>query len=224
MVIKFDAAGNVYVGTRYILFKCDPQGNRLWAVPTGTARLANIELSADGRDIYVAGTGPDAGSERFLTARFRQTDDSSLPVLSAPLASQALPPGGVMNLSATAIAPDPVTYQWLRWGRFYANGSSLMRTNPLAAEYSLQMTTSAGATVSPWARVSYAPVLTNVTVFDDGQIAFSIDGEVNAYTIEASTNLMDWTAVTNIFVCSSGMISNVVVPNGWRFFRVSRDY
>jgi len=227
VVVKVDTEGNVYVGTMYYLIKCDANGNRLWAAVTGTERLANFELDANG-DLYVAGSkSRNSSREDFILARFRQPSTTNLATLNVPLLSQALQTNAVMFLSADATATEPVRYLWRYWGNFVAPGATnatFARTNPAAGEYNVEMITSGGSTFSAWARVSYLPKIMNLTLLADGKISFTIVGERNAYTVEGSSDLSYWHTVTNVFFCGTDPVTNTINLGTAKFFRARREY
>jgi hypothetical protein len=228
VAIRFDAEGNLYVGTMFYLLKYDRNGNRLWAVSTGAERLANFEVAPDG-DIYLAGSKSAIGGERWFLARFAQPSTTNLARLDFPLSSQALRPNGVLELSASASADEPISYRWRLWGKTFfpfgtnATNATLVLTNFLTGEYNVELITSGGSVFSPWARVSYLPRLTNITWLSETQVSFTLLGEANAYTIEASSNLLHWSALTNLSPCGSGTIILDSDPSVGSFFRVGRD-
>ena len=226
VVIRFDAERNLYVGTMFYLIKYDRNGNRLWAVSTGAERLANFEVAADG-DIYLAGTKWAIGvGEAWFLARFAQPSITNLARLDFPLASHALRPNGLLELSASASGGEPIAYRWRFWGKTLvpvATNATLVRTNLPAGEYNVELITSGGSVFSPWARVSYLPRLTNITWLSENQVSFTLLGEANAYTIETSSNLMHWSALTNLSPCGQGTIILDADSSRGRFFRVGRD-
>lgn len=233
IAIKLDAEGNVYLGTMVYLIKYDSKGNRLWATRTGTERLANFELDSNG-DIYLAGTTFGPGSrEDFLLTRFRQPSTTNLARLEVPLISQAHPIGGTMSLSAVVSAPEPVRYQWRLWGNSSppvprgATNAIFSQTLFYPGEYNVEMITSAGSTFSPWTKVSYQPMITNVTQLPDGKISFTIVTyeNRNPHLLEGSSDLLQWHVITNLYLCgNTPLATNTINPETARFFRVTRDY
>jgi hypothetical protein len=226
IVLKFDAQSNVYMGAMSYIVKYDANGNRLWYTHTGGERLADIELGPDG-DIFMAGTQSRVGtSEDFLVARWRQPVTTNVAVLTTPLVSQALRTNSTVQLGPIEIHPEPFEsfpYQWLLWGSTLVPNSWVTFINPPAGEYSLRISSPGGTAYSGWMRVSYLPRLTNLTVLPEGQMSFSIVGETSAYTIEGSTDLVNWLPVTNLFFCGTAPITNVIAPAGSRFFRAARN-
>lgn len=136
-----------------------------------------------------------------------------------------------MSLSAVVSAPEPVRYRWRNWGNLNyvasrATNATYTQSLFFPGEYNVEMITSAGSTFSPWAKVNYQPMITNVTRLPDGKISFAIVTyeNRNPHLLEGSSDLSQWHVITNLYFCGNAPVATATInPDRARFFRVTRE-
>lgn len=133
------------------------------------------------------------------------------------------------NITASG-TPSP-TYQWQFNGEAIAgaNASSFTRTNVQYSEagnYSVVVSNIAGALLSSNALLTILPAAAaefiGMTPQPDSSLIATIAGDAGAtYYIQTSTNLVDWTALTNVSMTAAQMQFNIgaTTNEAQRFFR-----
>lgn len=130
------------------------------------------------------------------------------PQITAQPTNQTVSVGGAASFSVSASGTAPLNYQWCFNGTSILDttDSAYTRTNAQryhAGSYSVVITNSAGTISSSNALLTVTPVLPvslySVTNLRDGRFFFQGSGDPGAFAIEASTNLVDWSEVTNLF-------------------------
>jgi GH25 family lysozyme M1 (1,4-beta-N-acetylmuramidase) len=152
------------------------------------------------------------------------------PAITAQPLAQAVKVTSNATFTVTATGVPAVSYQWRFNGTNIAgaNGSSYTRTNVQyagAGSYSVLVTNLAGSVVSSNALLSIltaAPAELLTVSWQPEALQLRISGDPGAvYYVQSSTNLVDWTPLTNITV-SAGAFDFIIT--GWtndqhRFFR-----
>jgi hypothetical protein len=181
---------------------------------------------------------------RFLNPNLGFASGGNLYVYNMPLVitqqpqSQVVQVGTDVNLSITASSMTPITYQWQK------NGSSITATNALLTftnvtrivegTYSVLVANSATNLVSSNAviRVLASERLSAPVLLPGGQLqllfadadggALLTTNDIPSFEVLASTNLVDWTVLTNALSVTNGQI---LLQDSWtnapkRFYRV----
>lgn len=134
------------------------------------------------------------------------------------------------TFSVTATGIPAPTYQWRFNGTNLAGatGTSYTRTNvqySQAGNYSVVVSNVAGVLISSNALLSItpaAPAVFQTFVQLDGSLVLSLSGDAGAtYFVETSTNLMNWSALTNVSLIGPTIQFNVgaTTPDEQRYFR-----
>jgi len=137
------------------------------------------------------------------------------PYILVPPASQTVPLGGNVAFSVLADGrPKTLSYQWSLNGANItgATNASLSLTNLLlskAGNYGVTITNLHGyayGSAMLIVQVTNPPILSSITYPGDGTLQGFVSGYSGPIAIQASTNLYDWTTITN-FVLSNSPIS-----------------
>jgi hypothetical protein len=120
--------------------------------------------------------------------------------------------GDTVAFNVTATGAAPLSYQWLQNQRPLANGgnisgaitatltlTSVTQTN--AGNCTVVITNAGGSMTSSIASLTVVmrPNLALPTLLPDGSVRFSLSATPDlTYRLDASTNLADWVALTNI--------------------------
>jgi hypothetical protein len=136
---------------------------------------------------------------------------SGLNITLQPL-SQTVGAGDTVAFNVTATGAAPLSYQWLQNQRPLANGgnisgaitatltlTSVTQTN--AGNCTVVITNAGGSMTSSIASLTVVmrPNLALPTLLPDGSVRFSLSATPDlTYRLDASTNLADWVALTNI--------------------------
>jgi hypothetical protein len=132
-------------------------------------------------------------------------------ILVAPSGSTNVA-GSTATFSVSVGGTSPLSYQWFGNGvPLVDDGNVLGSSTPTlvfsvvdqskAGPYSVLVTNSAGSVISPVATLTVVvpPVVNLITLLPDKNIGLSLTAGSNlTYQIGASTNLIDWVALTNI--------------------------
>ena len=130
------------------------------------------------------------------------------PRINAQPANQSVPVGNAATFSVSGGGTAFLRYQWRFNGTNLASetASSCTRTHAQrydAGTYSVVIANSAGYISSSNAVLAVTPVspltLHSVSHLPNGSFVFQGAGEPGAFAIDASTNLQNWTEVTNLF-------------------------
>ena len=143
--------------------------------------------------------------------------------------------GDSVAFNVTATGAGPLSYQWLQDQAPLANGgnvsgaitatltlTSVTQTN--AGNCSVVITNAGGSVTSSIAslRVVVRPNLAPPTLLPDGSVRLSFSAAPDlTYRLDASTNLVDWAALTSIASLSGGIqFIDLQAPNfSQRFYR-----
>jgi hypothetical protein len=109
--------------------------------------------------------------------------------------------GTTVNFSMAASGTEPLSYQWLFNGTnldgAVTETLSLTNVQPeQAGGYTTRISNAGGITNSAVAMLTvvHYPLLLDARMTTDGAFAFTLSGDAGCnYTIEVSTNLVDWT-------------------------------
>ncbi len=157
-----------------------------------------------------------------------------IPAIAPNLTSQPLAvavkvtSNATFNITATG-TPAP-NYQWRFNGTNLAGATlaSYTRTNvqySQAGAYSVVVSNVAGVLVSSNALLSIlpaAPAVFQTSVQLDGTLVLSLSGDAGAtYFVETSTNLINWSALTNVSLSAATIQFNIgpTAPEAQRYFR-----
>jgi hypothetical protein len=126
--------------------------------------------------------------------------------------SQTVEAGGRVAFNVTATGAEPLSYQWLQDQAPLSNGdnisgaisatltlTSVTQTN--AGDCTVVITDAGGSVTSSIASLTVVirPSLAPPTLSPDGSVRFSLSATPDlTYRIDASTNLVDWAALTNL--------------------------
>jgi hypothetical protein len=215
--------------------KYDPDGNQLWEAagfPDRTFSLGSLGGTAVGiapdQDVLFAGQSTKG---EFGIIRFQQNLVPGRPIIHGTVPSRTVASGTTVTFTATVTAVSPLAYQWRRNDLSLpgATSSTLVLTNVTTSDsgsYSLLVTNSIGCAISAPAFltvVDVQPFHFEYRAIDDSNITLRLVGQTNRqYSIQASTNLTDWSLLFGTFV-TTGSNLDIVLPrdNRSRFFRVS---
>jgi hypothetical protein len=168
--------------------------------------------------------GSTTSSLAFLVVRIP-------PSITAQPQSQTVMPGTNVTFSAAASGTPPLLYQWQRNGTNISGATTNVfnLTNVFLTDegnYIMTVTNSAGraGTDSATLTVLRPPPahFDSANLLPDGTLRLVATGGVNfTYTVEASTNLADWVALTNIFnqTGTFEFIDGDAPNHGYRFYR-----
>jgi hypothetical protein len=153
------------------------------------------------------------------------------PSITAQPQSQTVNAGTNVSFTAAASGTAPLLYQWQKNGANIsgATTSVLSLTNVSLSDegnYIMAVANSAGeaSTDSATLTVLLPPAarFDSPNLLPDGTLRLVATGGVNfTYTVEASTNLTDWVALTNIFnqIGTFEFIDSDTTNHGYRFYR-----
>ncbi|PYJ02748.1 MAG: hypothetical protein DME25_15375, partial [Verrucomicrobia bacterium] len=134
------------------------------------------------------------------------------PAITVQPQSQSVSVGASVNFSVTASGSVPLSYQWRFNGTNIAGATtnSFTRTNaqPVhAGTYSVEVTNGAGSTLSSNAVLTV--IVPSPMEFDaillapDGCLHLQASGDLGSYTIDVTTDLLNWVQSTNLAVTNS---------------------
>ena len=213
--IKLDAAGNVFVGGGHGVIKYDANGNRLWTAP-----FYGQGLGLDGdANVYASGGGAsgtvkyDASGNLLWWATNNTFETSALVVDNL---------GNAFVTGRLGLSQSDYVYLTVKYDTAGKEVWSTRYHGPVTDSYSaasaivqdgdgnIYVTGSSwgSGTGYDYATVKYVhtpiPRLTSAAMLPGNQFRFTLHGEAGrSYTLQASTNLMNWTALTN-FVSATG--------------------
>jgi Immunoglobulin domain len=151
------------------------------------------------------------------------------PQITAQPTNQTVAVGGTASFSVTASGAAPLGYQWRFNGTNLVDATSsvYVRTNAQrfqAGSYSVVITNSAGGITSSNAVLTATPVspvsLQSIGHSADGRFFFQGSGDPGEFAIQASTNLVHWRDVTNLFSGSGNFEFSDWLSNApQRYFR-----
>ena len=130
------------------------------------------------------------------------------PQITAPPTNQTVAVGDAASFSVSANSAASLSFQWLFYGTNIPNATNSVytRTNAQryhAGSYSVVVASSGGSILSSNAWLTVTAVLPlglqSVRNPGDGSFSFQGSGDPGQFAIEASTNLVNWTEVTNLF-------------------------
>ncbi|MEO7299231.1 MAG: immunoglobulin domain-containing protein [Verrucomicrobiota bacterium] len=179
---------------------------------------------------------------RFLSPVFGYASGSRLHVFRAPLGiarqpqNQWVTKSANATLSIDAVGNNPITYQWRKSGVaiFNATNATLILTNVArtnSGSYSVLISNSFTNLVSSNAvlRVLFPQKLqtpVNLTdkvklLFGDSDGALLTTNELGNFEVQASTNLNDWSPLTNVLSLTNGfMLLEDTKDADYKFYRV----
>jgi hypothetical protein len=153
-------------------------------------------------------------SKAFVLFDNVRVENLSAPALLAPnITSQ---PGGTnayignnVMLAVASSGSAPLSYQWRFNGTNLAGATtstlplSNVQTNNAGA-YDVIITNAAGLTASAAAMLAVTPPplqFNNATMLPDGQLQFDVSGGMGqSYTVQVSTNLVDWITLMTVLI------------------------
>jgi hypothetical protein len=179
-------------------------------------------LIADGRD-FAKGTNGfvrlsnDTGeNNKVVIADAVRFAFNNPPVITAHPQSQTVYAGANVTFAAMASGSGPLSYQWRRNGAAIPNATSgmlqLLNVQPAnSGSYTWSVGNPSGAVTSAAATLTVLavpapPWFDQITTLPDGRLQFRLTGDAGfTYLIEASSNLMDWSPLTNLFNQGGGV-------------------
>jgi subtilisin family serine protease len=207
-----------------------PAGLMVFSNPfTAVTNFQNIQTNAAGRwSVAMSNEAPSGASTIF-------SSNAYLTVVLPPTNQSALL-GSSVTLTALAVGPAPLRYQWQHAGTNLANATSpnLSLTNVQAAEggsYSVVITNAIGQpaifTANLQVLVVPRPLLTEPRKLGDGTFQMVLQGLSNQqpYAVEISSNLLNWTVLKTFTATNSSVpFADVIASEaGPRFYRARSD-
>jgi hypothetical protein len=154
------------------------------------------------------------------------------PIITAQPQNTDVLPGGNANFSVTASGAGPLGYQWQFNGADLGGqtASSLSVNGVQSANegyYKVRVTNASGFTDSQAALLTILvePQLHEIEMLSNGAARMKLSGNTNrSYSVEVSSNLTNWTGLTNLFYTNGLMpfIDSTSLGGGTsnRFYRV----
>ncbi|MCI0536078.1 MAG: SBBP repeat-containing protein [Verrucomicrobiales bacterium] len=187
--------------------------------PESPGSRFSLAIGPDGA-VYVTGSSDgdpsDATIYDFVTIKYIVS-----PLIVAQPLSQTMPVGSTATFTVGTAGTQPFTYQWRLNGVPLVNGENISGattatltlsrvTTTTVGAYSVMVSNSVGSETSQPATLTVSgaarPVFISFGWLPEGAFHFSLAGQVGVtYGIDVSTNLMDWTTVTNL-ASPSGLI------------------
>ena len=168
-------------------------------------------------------------ASRIVVADAVRFEFIEAPCISSQPQSQTVPAGTNLIFQVTAHGTGTLTYQWQFNGEnlFGATSNTLALSQVAPADggdYSVIVSNPAGSAASVPANlfVNAAPAKFNAAaLLPNRQIRFSLTGSAGVvYRIDASTNLVNWVTVTNIFnIAGAFEFIDSTGTNAQRFYR-----
>ncbi len=196
-VLDLDGAGNSYLtsspGNDVVTVKVNPDGAQLWSVTYNSQESAEdsaelLKVTPSG-DIFMAGRSFYSGQTFVSLVKYTQQPVPGVATAVVTPALQVVDPGTDVVLTAETIGPGPFQFQWRKNGRPIPDAThpTLALSNVQAldrADYSVIISNTAGATISPEARlsvrvppeVSIAPTETLAHIGTDAAFQATISG------------------------------------------------
>ncbi len=216
----------------------DPVSGQVTATLSGTADLDTAVYVFVGADSSISssfGTVPAFSGTVTDTVATLPAGRPVEPVVIIPPASRTNGPGTTATFSVTTSGTEPFGHQWLHNEAPLANGGRISgaTTNSLAisnlrladaGSYTVVVTNDVGAVTSVVAVLTVVepPSFALPTRLPDGSVGFSFSATPGLdYRLDASTNLVDWAALTNL-ASPSGTIQFIdleAVNFSRRFYR-----
>jgi hypothetical protein len=153
------------------------------------------------------------------------------PSITAQPQSQTVNAGTNVSFTAAASGTAPLLYQWQKNGANISGATTdvLSLTNVSLSDegnYIMTVTNSAGSASTDPATLTVltppAARFDSPNLLPDGTLRLVATGGVNfTYTVEASTNLTDWVALSNILneIGTFEFIDSDATNHGYRFYR-----
>jgi hypothetical protein len=167
-------------------------------LPPGLLRAGTNVVAVEVHQVNATSSDLGFDFELLAAARF------SAPLILQSPESVTVVAGQAVRLSAVADSPVPASYQWFRDGQPLAGATSatLLIASAGAADaglYTVEVRNPAGVTMSP-------PATLTVLLRPAASIERGLEGVTlswpavagRAYTVLASTNLVDWAELTNL--------------------------
>lgn len=195
--LDVDFDGNSYIevspGSDVVTVKVSPDGIQLWSVTYNSEGFFSdsgefLEVTPSG-DVFVAGRSIHFTEAFVSVVKYTQQPITGVAAAVVTPALQVADPGANVVFTAVTIGPEPIHFQWRKNGRPIpdATGSTLSLSNVQAfhrGDYSVIVSSEAGVTVSPEARLSVrvppevviAPTQTVAYVGGDTAFAATISG------------------------------------------------
>jgi hypothetical protein len=196
----------------------------------GSWQLIAPELDfAEGTNGYVQLSNDTGEANRLVIADAVRFAHVTPPVIVNSPLNQVVNAGHAAGFSVVAGGTATLNYQWQLNGADVpgATGASYDLAAAQAANagtYTVVVSNRLGTATSASALLTVippaAPTISSVTKLGGGQFRFSFVGESNVtYAIEASTNLIQWTVVTNITSATGTFDFTGSATGAARFFR-----
>jgi hypothetical protein len=235
-----------------VTVKYDTNGSQLWAAPYNLDRQfygdKPFPTAVDSMgNVYVALTTYSNNTRAdFVTLKYTQTNVAGFPSITASPESQVAVEGSNVIFTVSATGQEPLGYQW-RWSGFDfsywstngfniagATNASLILTNVSsenAGDFAVTVSNAVGVTMSVEARlIVQRPSLgfrLLRPVVDDGVFGFKLSAEAgHNYSIQASTNLIDWRVVHTVFMESDQLsitLDDVASGPAYQFYRARQE-
>jgi hypothetical protein len=212
---------------------------RLYSLTTNNSTPILIATNAFATDNDNTGTGTgavDFGPDRVyaLGANNGIIAMQIIPVAVAPTITQqpqsvSTNAGANVSFSVSATGTAPLSYAW-RFNGTNVSGASqnvLSLTNvqsAVAGNYSVLVSNSAGSVTSTDAVLTvFTPPpsqIDSITMLPGGEIVLQVSGAPGHYAIDGSTNLADWSELTNLVTTNSPFeFLDSDIGNAQRFYR-----
>lgn len=200
-------------------------------------KIASVTNSLSASNIFVgywdsfSSLAANTNLQFGLVDNLRVEIPATLPSIAAQPQTISVKVTSNASFSISAAGVPPPAYQWRLNGTniLGATNTTFSRPNVLYADagyYSVVVTNVAGSVISSNALLSILPAAPawfgDTSLLSDGHLVITLSGDAGAtYFVEASTNLVNWAAYTNLvlssgtFAFSAGPVTNEVQ----RYFR-----
>ena len=186
----------------------------------GAYPVGGLLQAADGSFYGTTSSGGAAGEGTVYEFAFN-------PRIAAGPTNRVVAVGSTVNFSIAAAGTGPLTYQWLFNGNPVsgATNATLTLSNVTTNQtgiYAVVVFGAGGTVTSQPASLAVVgpPVFTSVARLGDGNLRLTLSVAPHAsYSIQTSSNLVDWATQTNVFATSSLIqISDLTATNAVRRF------
>ncbi|MEO5801933.1 MAG: immunoglobulin domain-containing protein [Verrucomicrobiota bacterium] len=200
-------------------------GTNISGATTASLTLTNVQLSDSGSYsvIVTNSTGTSTSSNATLIV-------NTPPTITAHPLTQSVTISNDVTLNVSASGSAPLNYQWLFNGTniFGATNSLLPLTNVQLAnegDYGVLVSNFLGTASSSNATLTViVPLKFSAAAISSNQIQMFLDGQPgSSYSIQASTNLVDWTEVANFVMTNRPFEFFDALTNEQRFYRVQEQ-
>jgi hypothetical protein len=212
-------------GTTNLFYQWKFDGINISNATASSFTITNVQTLNEGEYSVVVSNiaGKVTSSNALLTVLVPPS------ILTQPIA-QEVSVGGNVNFNVEASGSEPLVYQWLFNGSPIAGATenNLSFTNAQgtnAGNYSVAITNAAGSITSDLAALSVEAIpaqFESVLMNENGQPQLIFRGEPGtSYSIQISTNLIDWADLTNFVIGAEETFEliDVSATNSARFYR-----